>query len=233
MKLANPLSLSNIENLFPGTIIVMHNGTRCPIIKNERTTKGTTNYIQVFKLNGSSFMKVDLRIDKTLNHLQNGEYKIAVLCTDIKTPDGAVTVTVRCMGGQYHINLISANQTATNIEGSYPLNKASELTTLDQSLLSLLIDETKPKKLFTIEDGFDGWAVVHGSFINAQQIIKYGFELHEGRLYPDDISTIKKLLGERLKATEIAYHPNIRSSDRKLVRQVKIERVIRPYIDSQ
>lgn len=47
-----------------------------------------------------------------------------------------------------------------------------------------------------------GWVVSCGSDVTAQQIIKYGFEIQDDRLYPDG-DQVEKLLSEHFNVTDV------------------------------
>ena len=93
-------------------------------------------------------------------------------------------------------------------------------------------DKNSTCEIFTVKDGFHGWCVAHGSDIDAQQVIKYGFKLRNDRLFPDSIPEIKALLGSGLEVIEINYHKNTRSS-KQFPRVIKIKRAHRPFITTR
>lgn len=49
---------------------------------------------------------------------------------------------------------------------------------------------------------YSGWVVSCGSDVTAQQIIQYGFEIKDDRLYPDG-DQVEKLLSEHFNVTDV------------------------------
>ncbi len=53
-----------------------------------------------------------------------------------------------------------------------------------------------------MSQSYSGWVVSCGSDVTAQQIIKYGFEIQDDRLYPDG-DQVQKLLSEHFNVIDV------------------------------
>jgi len=53
-----------------------------------------------------------------------------------------------------------------------------------------------------MSQGYSGWVVSFGSDVTAQQIIQHGFDIRDGRLYPDG-DQVQKLLSEYFNITDV------------------------------
>jgi len=79
-------------------------------------------------------------------------------------------------------------------------------------------------KEYTIKDGFSGWALPSNSPFRGKDMLKMGFKMVDHRLYPDDIRTVAKIVGESgYKVTDLSNErEKVTSNSGKLCKLFKV-----------